>query len=53
MWCCKCNKDIVDCVCPDIEERLRNLAENPVVAPAAIQNLEARKIKQERIARTH
>lgn len=22
MWCMKCNKDIADCICPDIEERL-------------------------------
>jgi hypothetical protein len=22
MWCCKCNRDLSECVCPDINERL-------------------------------
>lgn len=22
MWCCKCNRDLSECVCPDIKERL-------------------------------
>jgi hypothetical protein len=25
MWCMKCNRDLMDCVCPDLEERLDNL----------------------------
>lgn len=23
MWCCKCNRDLSECVCPDLQERLR------------------------------
>jgi hypothetical protein len=26
MWCTKCRRDIADCICPDIEERLRSIA---------------------------
>lgn len=22
MWCAKCNRDISECICPDIDERL-------------------------------
>jgi hypothetical protein len=38
----KCNKDIVECTCPDIEERLKSLMKNSAVAPAAESNLRAR-----------
>lgn len=46
MWCVKCNKKIVDCTCPDIEDRLQSLANGPA-GPSALQNLHARKMKQE------
>lgn len=26
MWCCKCNRDLSECVCPDIKERLNAVA---------------------------
>ena len=26
MWCMKCNNDLMECVCPDIEERLATLS---------------------------
>lgn len=25
MWCCKCQKHVSECVCPDIKERLASL----------------------------
>jgi len=42
MYCARCNNDIVNCTCPDIEDRLKGLMKNPVVSPAAEQNLRAR-----------
>jgi len=26
MWCCKCNKDLSQCTCPDLKERLDKAA---------------------------
>jgi len=37
----KCNKDVVECTCPDIEERLKGLMKGPA-SPAAEMNLRAR-----------
>lgn len=42
MFCERCQSEVVECLCPDIEERLRQLAEHPAAAPAALQNLTAR-----------
>lgn len=42
MYCMKCNNDIINCTCPDVEERLKSLMKNPIVSPAAEQNLRAR-----------
>lgn len=28
MWCVKCDKDLADCICPDIDERLAKLSEH-------------------------
>lgn len=25
MWCCKCQRDLSECVCPDLKERLERL----------------------------
>lgn len=47
MWCCKCNKDLINCVCPDIEERLKGLLGSPV-GPAAAQNLNARALSKDK-----
>jgi hypothetical protein len=50
MWCCKCNKDLVDCSCPDIDERLANLRSSPYCGIAIQQNIERRKeVKARRI----
>jgi hypothetical protein len=46
MFCVKCQKNIIDCICPDIEERLKSLLDGPVGASAA-HNLMARKLKRE------
>lgn len=27
MFCCKCNNDLADCTCPDLQERLEKLKE--------------------------
>ncbi len=32
MWCSKCQNELRDCECPDIEERLASLARSPHVA---------------------
>ena len=46
MYCIKCNHDVIDCECRDIEERLASLCRPDCgVAPAAATNLEARTIK--------
>ena len=29
MWCGKCNKELRTCTCPDLKERLENIAKNP------------------------
>ena len=29
MWCVKCQKELGDCTCPDINERLASLAASP------------------------
>ena len=46
MFCTKCQNDIVDCTCPDINERLESLRENSVVSIAVEQNIKAREKKQ-------
>ena len=42
MWCGRCNKQLFECICDDIEERLNSL-KGTAVEPAAMQNLAARK----------
>lgn len=46
MWCSICNKRIVDCTCPDIEERLISLGKSEVASITVQQNLEARRLKR-------
>lgn len=29
MWCGICNKDLIECACPDLKERLRAIAQSP------------------------
>jgi hypothetical protein len=47
MWCMVCKKELFECTCPDIEERLEFLSRSPYVAPAAISNLAKRKAYQD------
>ena len=49
MWCVKCNHDLSECVCPDLEERLARLREVPEIhAPSVIDKpLLQRKLKKE------
>ena len=46
MWCMVCKKELFECTCPDIEERLASLS-NSYAAPAAILNLAKRKACQD------
>ena len=46
MWCMICKKELFECTCPDIEERLTSLS-NSRAAPAAILNLAKRKAHQD------
>lgn len=32
MWCAKCQNELSECICPDIEERLRSACEGMNVA---------------------
>jgi uncharacterized protein with PIN domain len=32
MWCCKCDKELSECTCPDIKERLASLSKSPYLA---------------------
>jgi hypothetical protein len=50
MWCCKCNKELGDCICPDIVQRLESLRSSPFIhAPSIIDKplaqIAARKAK--------
>ena len=37
MWCCKCNNDLSECICPDIVERLESLRKCPHIhAPSVV-----------------
>lgn len=33
MWCCKCNKELSECTCADLEERLKRLSKSPYLHP--------------------
>lgn len=44
MYCANCGKHLAYCDCPDIEERLEALANNPIVGNAIKQNILARRM---------
>lgn len=47
MYCIQCSRDVVDCECRDIEQRLASLCRPDCgIAPAAATNLEARAVKK-------
>lgn len=47
MFCIRCRHDVIDCTCPDIEDRLRSLSgPESLAAPAAILNRQARALKR-------
>jgi len=48
MLCKICKKQVVDCTCPDIEERLKELGKTNRGIPAVQQNLVARENKNKR-----
>ena len=31
MWCCKCQKPLSECTCPDLKERLESLRHLPYI----------------------
>jgi hypothetical protein len=43
MWCMKCQQDVVECDCPDIDDRLEGLYDTGM-GLAARQNREERKV---------
>ena len=47
MYCADCNKDLVDCECPDIEERLAKLIDG-FAGPAVRQALLRRAMKRDK-----
>lgn len=49
MYCADCGKHIVDCDCPDIEERLARLAQSQHASIAALQNKAERDAKKKQI----
>lgn len=44
VYCANCGKHLAYCDCPDIEERLEALANNPIVGYAIKQNILARRM---------
>ena len=46
MWCLFCQCSVIRCTCPDIEQRLAKLARHRALAPAALQNLGARRLAE-------
>jgi hypothetical protein len=46
MYCTKCGKHLAYCTCPDIEERLNSIKDNPYVGIAVGQNIDMRRIAQ-------
>ena len=49
MYCIQCNNELVDCVCPDIEERLKAISECGFIDVKSMVDkpLEKRKLKKE------
>jgi hypothetical protein len=46
MYCTKWGKHLAYCTCPDIEERLNSIKDNPYVGIAVRQNIDMRRIAQ-------
>ena len=44
MWCCKCNHDLLECVCSDLKERMASLKKSPYLyfTPEQIKALDKR-----------
>jgi len=47
MYCSKCGNNVVTCNCPDIEERLKQVANSSNAGPCGVINLQRRKERQE------
>ena len=43
MFCMYCQHDVIECTCPDIEQRLKALASDAVMGMAANQNFKIRR----------
>jgi len=48
MWCMKCNKDLVKCDCPDIDERLKELSKSEFAKHAVIPVIMKRKLENQK-----
>jgi hypothetical protein len=31
MWCCQCDKELSQCTCPDLKERLERISKSPYI----------------------
>ena len=44
MWCGRCNRELIECICPDVEERLNNLRSSPNLHIPTIVDANLKKI---------
>jgi len=53
MFCCKCHRDLAECICEDLQERLEAISNCPhvFIAPEQMQKYEkqAKKNKDEKV----
>ena len=47
MYCLTCKHDLIDCDCPDIEERLDDMAECPSLSLVIEMTRKAREVKKQ------
>jgi hypothetical protein len=44
MFCAKCNRNLVVCICDDIDERLNNLRSSQFIDPDMIDRIKAERL---------
>lgn len=47
MWCGKCNRDLSECICPDLEERLERIRRSPYIHPSLVEVIRAKRTMRE------
>lgn len=50
MFCCQCQRDLSECICPDLEERMNRLRGNPYIHTPSIvdKTLAQRAVNEDR-----